>query len=515
MKRKTIKKSLVLFLSLLMIISAAFAISAHNTQNQKNVSEDESVIIKGFANKEKTAEYVFYSDGTLEVSGTGSVYVYEIFSEDGNGRTYFNDKVKKIIVDEGITELSDGAFRTMGRVTEISLPESLEKIGVEIFMRATLKEFYIPASLKEVDDNTFEDLIIGKFRVSPENKDFCLDENGVLFSADKTILYAAPSEMKAESYTIPEGTVELRTQALYNCKNLKRVTVPDSLYIIGTAAFGDDVLESAEEDNGIYYIGNIAVGMTDDMAENSEKISFREGTVAIYPFAFCYGNFSEFDFPKSLKSICNGAFCGTEIFDFNFPPNLEYIGTDAFDNRDCFVLPASVKKIGPFFVKKLAILNPEFKFDYEYSFYRMELIVGYSGSTAEKFAKENSIYFASIDEGHEHVYFEEVITPATCTENGKSLKFCPCGKTGMITVYPVAKGHNWNWNPEEDEDGIEYWFCSDCDEITYENPFGYHYVNCDCICHKDGFSKIVYKFLRFFWKLFRINEVCLCGELHY
>ncbi|MBR3817401.1 MAG: InlB B-repeat-containing protein [Clostridia bacterium] len=40
--------------------------------------------------------------------------------------------------------------------------------------------------------------------------------------------------------------------------------------------------------------------------------------------------------------------------------------------------------------------------------------------------------------------------------------------------------------------------------------------NCNCICHKDGwFSQIIYKILRFFWKLFKIGKSCDCGTVHY
>lgn len=39
--------------------------------------------------------------------------------------------------------------------------------------------------------------------------------------------------------------------------------------------------------------------------------------------------------------------------------------------------------------------------------------------------------------------------------------------------------------------------------------------NCNCICHKDGFMELLYSFVRFFWKLFSINNVCSCGVAHY
>ena len=39
---------------------------------------------------------------------------------------------------------------------------------------------------------------------------------------------------------------------------------------------------------------------------------------------------------------------------------------------------------------------------------------------------------------------------------------------------------------------------------------------CGCICHKENwFSKIIYKILCFFWKLFGIGKSCGCGTVHY
>ena len=40
-------------------------------------------------------------------------------------------------------------------------------------------------------------------------------------------------------------------------------------------------------------------------------------------------------------------------------------------------------------------------------------------------------------------------------------------------------------------------------------------VDCTCSCHKTGFSGIIWKILRIFYKLFRTNPVCACGAAHY
>ena len=39
--------------------------------------------------------------------------------------------------------------------------------------------------------------------------------------------------------------------------------------------------------------------------------------------------------------------------------------------------------------------------------------------------------------------------------------------------------------------------------------------NCDCMCHKIGFAKIIFVIVRLFWKLFGSNEICACGAEHY
>ena len=39
--------------------------------------------------------------------------------------------------------------------------------------------------------------------------------------------------------------------------------------------------------------------------------------------------------------------------------------------------------------------------------------------------------------------------------------------------------------------------------------------NCSCNCHKSGFSGIIWRILRFFYKLFGTNKTCSCGMAHY
>ncbi|MGN1195336.1 MAG: hypothetical protein ACI4SB_07615, partial [Acutalibacteraceae bacterium] len=97
-----------------------------------------------------------------------------------------------------------------------------------------------------------------------------------------------------------------------------------------------------------------------------------------------------------------------------------------------------------------------------------------------------------------------VIIPAvkaTCETDGSTQgKYCDeCGTVFEEPQTVPATGHG-------DYDGDGY--CDACGQAN-EGP-------CECICHKNFWlMKIIYKILRFFWKLFGIGRTCACGATHY
>ena len=42
-------------------------------------------------------------------------------------------------------------------------------------------------------------------------------------------------------------------------------------------------------------------------------------------------------------------------------------------------------------------------------------------------------------------------------------------------------------------------------------------ASCDHLCHSNNWfvKNIIWKIVRFFWKLFKMNPVCECGAAHY
>lgn len=75
--------------------------------------------------------------------------------------------------------------------------------------------------------------------------------------------------------------------------------------------------------------------------------------------------------------------------------------------------------------------------------------------------------------------------------------------SGFIAV--ESKGHV---HGDHNSDGK----CDSCGESMMSSDLS---KNCSCSCHKTGFVGLIYKIVRIFWMLFRINQTCNCGVRHY
>ena len=172
------------------------------------------------------------------------------------------------------------------------------------------------------------------------------------------------------------------------------------------------------------------------------------------------------------------------------------------------------------------------------SFDAKVVVYCYTDSSAHLWCVENSHAFVLLDESHKHSY-TKATTEATCLTSGYTTYTCECGDS-YISDEVGALGHNMKayemiLEPSCVEEGLEQSKCSRCDytEIRPINPTENHLddngdgycdlcdmnldssVNCDCMCHKTGIMNIIWKILKFFYKLFKINPICECGVEHY
>lgn len=102
----------------------------------------------------ETSTWTLDSEGTLTISGTGT----ESWSENGYGFEAYKDHIKKLVVEEGITQIT--GFDGCVNLTEMELPESLIRIEWNAFANCTaLTELQLPGGLEFIADMAFSGCI--------------------------------------------------------------------------------------------------------------------------------------------------------------------------------------------------------------------------------------------------------------------------------------------------------------------------------------------------------------------
>ncbi len=105
----------------------------------------------------------------------------------------------------------------------------------------------------------------------------------------------------------------------------------------------------------------------------------------------------------------------------------------------------------------------------------------------------------------------EVTEEAECGKAGKEIAYCDhgCGATDEKEIPALT---------HKDEDGD--YLCDHGCGYEFEKPVEPEQPDdssekCDHLCHKDGILGFLWKIIRFFYRLFNIQQYCDCGELHY
>ena len=345
-------------------------------------------------------QWVFEEDKeTLRISGTGPMADYPDFNSPWRS---FNSKIKTIVVEEGVTTLGSFAFDSAdvsnvelpstlvsigeyafywcSELTEITLPDGLQKIGRNAFDVTELSKVTIGAGLKELDPTAFALNTMKTFLVSENNQHFSSDSQGVLYNKAKTKLLHYPAKLTA-TYVVPNSVTELGAYAFFYV-NLTKVTLPSSLEVIGEYCFqyasGTTILLPASLRSlgerafvqGKFTEFRVADGNTrfsnDDAGVlfNKDKTSLIQyplnrkgsydipnGVTEIAPYAFSGSQpLTAVTIPEGVKELKEGTFYNSQYLEkVTLPSTLKTIGTEAFDyciRLKDVTLPAGLTYIG-------------------------------------------------------------------------------------------------------------------------------------------------------------------------
>ena len=441
------------------------------------------------------------STNTLTISGTGAMYDYD----DAENRAPWNGYryvIENIVVSKGVTTIGNYAFDDFRNLKSIRIVADLTSIGNNAFYDCTsLTAITIPDTVTTIGEYAFynctglESITIpdGITEIKRETFAYCKNLKDVTFPDGlKEIKYGVFYECDSlTSVVIPEGVTALYNAVFYKCDNLTTVTIPNSVTIIGWDVFYE--------------------------CKNLETVYMGRGVKTISPFAFW-----ECD---NLKDVY-------------------YAGTEKMWNN---VTVDSHNE---------GLLNATIHFN-ECEHFEYEAVVTAPTCTERGYTTyicigcEDTYIADYVDAtGHSFVEYEGAYTAPTCTEKGSKETISCCLVCNIClateTTDIPALGHTPADAVEENyiaptctTDGSKdiVIYCSVCgEEISRETVIieklghadndgdGYcdadnelldQTVECECNCHKEGVSGFFWNIKKFFIRIFRTNQYCDCGAVHY
>ena len=345
--------------------------------------------------------------GVLTISGTGPM---ADFSESGipNPFRKYQDSIKTIIVEDGVTYISENAFSDCAKVSEVMLPDSVTEIGSAAFRNCielakitlpknitkiefetfaycfALQDVTIPESVSVICENAFMECVklpelrisanatsIGQYafggccgltsvtvaRDNPvyDSRDNC---NAIIETATDTLIKGCSATVIPDTVkTIGSGAFEEPYEYMeyyYDVYNeepdtlkLTKIDIPANVKEIGEFAFTDCIgLESVMLHDGLQTIDDFA--FQDCYKLNSIIIPDTVTKLGEAAFYSCIA-LRSVSLPSGILQINNSTFSQCRALEtINFPDGLESFGSHVFDG--CRVLtevslPASLKEL--------------------------------------------------------------------------------------------------------------------------------------------------------------------------
>ena len=163
-------------------------------------------------------QWVLSEDGTLTITGSGKIRGFSNSDNHGyNGYTtddsspWPENLVKRVVINEGITEIGDNAFISSCNLEEIDLPTSLTRIGVlALAICPNLYAVSIPANVTDIGQLAFRDDTSLSYLILPD-----IDTIRMGMFIDCSAL---------EGITIPSSVTSIENQAFDCCGALKDVS---------------------------------------------------------------------------------------------------------------------------------------------------------------------------------------------------------------------------------------------------------------------------------------------------
>ncbi len=385
------------------------------------------------------------SGKTLTISGTGAMPDFDF--PNGNLAPWWNyealgmltsfgnfkleGELKKVVIKDGVTNVSDYALFFLPAATQVTLPDSVTSIGrYGIAMCSKLTGLSIPKGVTGIGD-------------------FGLAGNGLT------------------AVTLPDGLQSLGRGAFDSCASLTNTTLPAAITAVPGKCFAD-----CTKLLNVKYAGTVtAIG---DLAFESCKAltaaPIPETVTAIDKAAFtgCTA-LTDVTIPAGVSTIPEDCFRGcTALADIDLPGTVTHVGHNAFTG--CTALK-DVRCYGA--APAVEPGNSE-----AHSFEPATVTIHYNPAmnwTLDADGKWQG--YTVSDKGaclHTDYGTTERTVPATCGEAGRVDTICSnCGEVISTRELPPTGAHDWGNGvvttaPTETTPGVRTITCSGCDQTRTE-----------------------------------------------
>lgn len=276
---------------------------------------------------------------------------------------FSNTPITEIEMATPCDSILGGTFRDCPNLTKITIGEGLKYIGYSAFSNSPVKEANLPSTLRDISSYAFlgyssycpfindiqpENHIryIGKVAylcVDRDLEEYTIKEGTVtladnLFESWQGTTFHIPASVeqignKAFAYTqikaLPEmpGLKRIGGEAFYGCKNLKKLTIPETVeYIGGSAFYGCSNIWSLT-----YNAINAECESFMEPNAPLEKIVIGDKVRRLPGGLFGGKEFTEVTLPACLERIDEFAFYGCKnLTTINLSDSIRYIGDNAF-----------------------------------------------------------------------------------------------------------------------------------------------------------------------------------------
>ena len=189
------------------------------------------------------------------------------------------NEITEYIIPEGVTSISDYAFRNCKGLTSITIPSSVTSIGEDAFKGCKgLASITIPSSVTSIGKDAFSSYVKDVKCIIMDYSELCNNPIAKafakLYGESASIQLVDNEGNEITEYIIPEGVTSIGEYAFYGCSSLSSVIVPEGVTSIGEYAFRNcSGLTSITIPNSVTSIGSYALWDCSSLKMVISKIS--------------------------------------------------------------------------------------------------------------------------------------------------------------------------------------------------------------------------------------------------